>query len=38
MSSTHFSLYAQIEDVIVERISDGSLPAGSVSPAINQSI
>ena len=33
MSSPHLPLYAQVENVIMERISDGSLPAGSRLPS-----
>jgi GntR family transcriptional regulator len=33
MSSTHLPLYAQVENVIMERISDGSLPADSRLPS-----
>jgi GntR family transcriptional regulator len=33
MSGTHLPLYAQVENVIMERISDGSLPAGSRLPS-----
>jgi len=33
MSSTHLPLYAQVENVIMGRISDGSLPAGSRLPS-----
>jgi GntR family transcriptional regulator len=32
MPSTHLPLYAQVENVIMDRISDGSLPAGSRLP------
>src|SRR5262249_26739443 len=33
MSSTHLPLYAQVENVIMERIANGSLPAGSRLPS-----
>ena len=33
MSGTHLPLYAQVENVIMERIADGSLPAGSRLPS-----
>jgi len=33
MSGTHLPLYAQVENVIMERISDGSLPAGNRLPS-----
>ena len=33
MSSTHLPLYAQVENVIMDRISNGSLPAGSRLPS-----
>src|SRR5215468_8044010 len=33
MSSTHLPLYAQVENVIMERISNGSWPAGSRLPS-----
>jgi DNA-binding GntR family transcriptional regulator len=33
MSITHLPLYAQVENVIIDRISDGSLPAGSRLPS-----
>ena len=33
MSGTHLPLYAQVENVIMERISDGSLPAGTRLPS-----
>jgi DNA-binding FadR family transcriptional regulator len=33
MSSHRLPLYAQVENVILERISDGSLPAGSRLPS-----
>src|SRR6201987_3042867 len=33
MSSRHLPLYAQVENVIIDRISDGSLPAGSRLPS-----
>lgn len=33
MSSTHLPLYAQVENVIMERISNGTLPAGSRLPS-----
>jgi GntR family transcriptional regulator len=33
MSNAHLPLYAQVENVIMERISDGSLPAGSRLPS-----
>src|SRR6516225_12273946 len=33
MSCTHLPLYAQVENVIMDRISNGSLPAGSRLPS-----
>jgi GntR family transcriptional regulator len=33
MSSQHLPLYAQVENVIIDRISDGSLPVGSRLPS-----
>jgi GntR family transcriptional regulator len=33
MSSTHLPLYAQVENVIIDHISNGSLPAGSRLPS-----
>ena len=33
MSSTHLSLHVQIENVTMERICDGSLPAGGRLPS-----
>ena len=33
MSSTHLPLYAQVENVIIDRISNGTLPAGSRLPS-----
>jgi GntR family transcriptional regulator len=33
VSTTHLPLYAQIENVIIDRISNGSLPAGSRLPS-----
>jgi len=33
MSTTHLPLYAQVENVIMDRISNGSLPAGSRLPS-----
>ena len=33
VSNDHLPLYAQVENVIIDRISDGSLPAGSRLPA-----
>ena len=33
MSSRHLPLYAQVENVIIDRIANGSLPVGSRLPS-----